>query len=161
MRSEAAEALKLLDQAVDRVRRCCDLGLEGEELTGLLRGIFERQNSLEAAFTALVGELDRSEQRRLHGQHTCAAWLRDQLHLSDGAAYGRVRLARTLPERPETAAAFAGGQIGYQHTMVITRTLDRIEVGGARPRWPSPCWWSRPRRAIPAPCGTSARTCAT
>ena len=130
MRSEAAEALSSLAAAVDGVRRCSGLGLEGEELTEFLRGVFQLSNRLESAFTSLVGELDRSERERLHGEHTCMAWLREELHLTDGAAYGRVRLARTLPSRPETASAFDRGEIGYQHAVAVTRTLDKIVAGG-------------------------------
>ncbi|MBO0704246.1 MAG: hypothetical protein J2P39_02895, partial [Candidatus Dormibacteraeota bacterium] len=78
MRSKAAEVLGSLAAAVDGVRECAGLGLESEELTELLRGVFQQGNRLEAAFTALVGALDRSEQERLHGQAVCQAWLHDE-----------------------------------------------------------------------------------
>ena len=130
MRSEAAGALAALAAAVDGVCACASLGLASEELTELLRGVFREGNRLDFASTSLVGSLDHSEQERLNGQAVCQAWLRDELHLSEGAAVGRVRLARSLPSRPETAAAFARGTIGYSHAVTVTRALDQIERGG-------------------------------
>ena len=130
MRSEVADRLAALAAAVDGVAECSGLGLAGEELTELLRGVFREGNRLEAASTSLVGSLDRSEQERLHGQGVCQAWLHEELHLTEGAAYGRVRLARALPSRPEAAVAFDAGAIGFSHAVTVTRTLDRLERGG-------------------------------
>src|SRR5919197_1554636 len=73
---------------------------------------------------------DRLEQERLNGQGVCQAWLAGELHVSEGAAHGRVRLARALPTRPETAAAFDAGAIGFSHAVTVTRTLDRVARGG-------------------------------
>src|SRR5919198_899257 len=106
MRSEVAGRLAALAAAVDGVAECPGLGLPAEELTELLRGVFREGTRLEAAFTSLVGALDRLEQERLNGQGVCQAWLAGELHVSEGAAHGRVRLARALPTRPETAASF-------------------------------------------------------
>ena len=134
MRSETvADQLASLAAAVDGVLECAGLGLASEELTELLRGVFRETNRLEAAFTSLVGALDRSEQERQHGQTVCQAWLAEELHVSDGAAHARVRLARSLPSRPRTAIAFAAGAIGYSHAVTVTRTLDQVEAGGTEP----------------------------
>src|SRR5919201_919297 len=67
------------------------------------------------------------------GQGVCQAWLAGELHLSDGAAHGRVRLARSLPSRPKTAFAFEQGAIGFSHAVTVTRTLDQVEAGGTEP----------------------------
>src|SRR5919197_1358682 len=65
---------------------------------------------------------------------TCVRRLRaGGLHLSDGAAHGRVRLARSLPSRPKTAFAFEQGVIGFSHAVTVTRTLDQVEAGGTEP----------------------------
>ncbi|HYZ01910.1 MAG TPA: DUF222 domain-containing protein, partial [Candidatus Binatia bacterium] len=133
MRSEVADRLAALAAAVDGVAECSGLGLPAEELTELLRGVFREGNRLEAAFTSLVGALDRLEQERLNGQGVCQAWLAGELHLSDGAAHGRVRLARSLPSRPKTAFAFEQGAIGFSHAVTVTRTLDQVEAGGTEP----------------------------
>src|SRR5919198_689792 len=133
MRAEVAGRLAALAAAVDGVAECPGLGLPAEELTELLRGVFREGNRLEAAFTSLVGALDRLEQERLNGQGVCQAWLAGGLHLSDGAAYGRVRLARSLPSRPKTAFAFEQGAIGFSHAVTVTRTLDQVEAGGTEP----------------------------
>src|SRR5437764_7404043 len=133
MRSEVADRLAALAAAVDGVAECSGLGLAGEELTELLRGVFREGNRLEAASTSLVGALDRSEQERLHGQGVCQAWLHEELHLTDGAAYGRVRLARALRSRPDAAAAFEAGAIGYSHPVTATRSLHRPERRSLEP----------------------------
>ncbi|MBO0691250.1 MAG: DUF222 domain-containing protein, partial [Candidatus Dormibacteraeota bacterium] len=93
MRSEVAGRLTSLAAAVDGVLECSGLGLASQDLTELLRGVFRETNRLEAASTSLVGALDRCEQERMNGQTVCQAWLAEELHLSDGAAHARVRLA--------------------------------------------------------------------
>jgi Domain of unknown function (DUF222)/HNH endonuclease len=43
------------------------------------------------------------------------AWLRHFCHLSGGDASAHVRVARTLPDLPDTRAAFDAGEIGFSH----------------------------------------------
>jgi hypothetical protein len=126
-------SLHTLEQGVEDLSRCADLDLPTERLTELVRETFTLRNRLDAALTRLVGRLDermRAEQDPDDPSLSCAAWLREELRMNSGAAWGQVRLARQLRDLPSTRVAFAGGVISSQHAMAITRTVDRVVAGG-------------------------------
>jgi hypothetical protein len=128
-------SLHTLEQGVEDLARCADLDLPTERLTELVRETFTLRNRLDAALTGLVGRLDermRAEQDPDDPSLSCAAWLREELRMNNGAAWGQVRLARQLRDLPSTRVAFAGGVISSQHAMAITRTVDRVVAGGGR-----------------------------
>ena len=127
------EGLIMIEKGIEVVRRYAQSELGGEVLTAALRRAFEQSNRLEAARTALVGELDRCEQARPDGpkERSVPSWLHWEAHLTENAAHGQVRLARELPGLPHTAAAFQRGEIGYQHVSTIARALERVERWGA------------------------------
>jgi len=137
MRSSEARGpepfLEELQQGIDGLSRTAHLGLSADSLIRVLRDAATLRNRLDAAITELVSSLDR--EMRNEGDSTstpCAAWLRDELHLTDSAAYGQVRLARQLRELPDTAAAFSGGELSYQHAVAVARTVDRVVLGGGQ-----------------------------
>src|SRR3954469_19867733 len=63
---------------------------------------------------------------------SAAAWLRERTHMSHGMAVHALTLGRRLPQLPETAAAFAAGEISRQHASVIAEpcTPERIQQIG-------------------------------
>jgi len=131
------EALSGLRQAVARLRSCTSPDLSAEALSFLVASTFGLRNQLDSALTGLVDLLDQAVERGREDDDpttSCAAWLRDSLHMTSGAAYGQVRLARQLRSLPDTAAAFAGGSLSQPHAMAITRTVDRVGLGGGDPR---------------------------
>src|SRR5437764_15246736 len=133
MRSRDAE---LLDESLDMIERgiegLCRHGqseLGGEVLTAAVRRAFREGNRLEAARTALVGELDRCERERADGpgEQSVPSWLHWEAHLTENTSHGLVRLARELPGLPHAAAAFQQGEISYWHVATIARVLERVE----------------------------------
>src|SRR3954447_18799187 len=60
------------------------------------------------------------------------AWLRYWCRMAPGAASRHVRVARMLPSLPETAAAFATGDISYQHAAVMCDLARQTRVEDAR-----------------------------
>src|SRR5438445_7968219 len=137
MRSEEAvqltqASLSQLRAGVEGLGRCARLGLDADALGGLIRAAFSQRNGLDAAITSLVGALDRHSRADdgPGGHSSCAAWLRDELHLNDSAAYGQVRLARQLQYLPDTSAAFARGDLSYQHAVAVARTVEAVVLGG-------------------------------
>jgi hypothetical protein len=128
-------SLHSLEEGVEDLARCADLDLPTHRLTELVREASTLRNRLDAALTGLVGRLDermRAEQDPDDPSLSCAAWLREELRMNNGAAWGQVRLARQLRDLPSTRVAFAGGVISSQHAMAITRTVDRVVAGGGR-----------------------------
>ena len=66
-----------------------------------------------------LGRFDESGDWAAEGFVSAAAWLRARTNMSHGAAVQALTLARRLPQLPETAAAFAAGEISRQHASLI------------------------------------------
>src|SRR5438552_7841195 len=98
---------------------------EGETLGEALIQIREAGiDPLEAAFVTGVRRFDKSAEYKADGALLLAAWLRGKCKLSGGAALERVEIARQLEKLPETTAAFANGDVGFQHVAVLARTAE-------------------------------------
>src|SRR2546430_4976438 len=87
---------------------------------------------LEAVFAEGVRLLDKSGEYQADGALSVVDWLRSSCKLSGGAAAERVGVARQLEKLPQTQAAFASGQLGYQHVVVIARAAEHVGVVAVR-----------------------------
>jgi hypothetical protein len=92
---------------------------------------------LEAVFATGVRRFDKSGEYRADGALSLTAWLRWKCKLSGGAAMERVEIARQLEKLPETAAAFAKGDLGFQHVAVLARTAEHVGAAAVRKEEPS------------------------
>src|SRR3984893_3402233 len=77
---------------------------------------------LEAAFAGGVRRFDKSGEYKADGMLSVTDWLRWKCKLSGGAAAERVEIGRQLEALPQTEAAFAHGDLGYQHVALIAQT---------------------------------------
>jgi uncharacterized protein DUF222 len=104
-----------------------------EELGDVLIEIRETGiDSLEAVFAHGVRLFDRSGEFHADGALSIVEWLRQSCRLSGGAAAERVGIACQLEKLPQTQAAFASGQLGYQHVVVIARAAEHVGVAAVR-----------------------------
>src|SRR6267378_6982058 len=87
---------------------------------------------LEAAFATGVRRFDKSGEYRADGALSLTAWLRWKCKLSGGAAMERVEVARQLEKLPQTEAAFANGDVGFQHVAVLARTAEHVGAAAVR-----------------------------
>src|SRR2546422_7881770 len=87
---------------------------------------------LEAIFATGVRRFDKSGEYKADGALSLTAWLRWKCKLSGGAAMERVEIARQLEKLPETAAAFANGDVGFQHVAVLARTAEHVGAAAVR-----------------------------
>src|SRR6266851_6015815 len=125
--------LEDVQRGVEGLRGCARQGLPAGRLTELVRATVSVRNQLESALNQLIGDLDQQMKREQDADDpalSCAVWLREELHMTNSAAWGQVRLARQLHDLPATAASFARGRLSYQHAMAITRTVDRVVLSG-------------------------------
>jgi hypothetical protein len=125
-------ARRSLAQAIGALRRCAEAGLSAAELALLMRTTAAQRNQLDAAFTELVGCLDgrlKYHEEPDDPANSCVGFLRDELRMTNSAAWSQVKLARQLEDLPETADAFSDGSISLQHAVVIAQAMDRIVVG--------------------------------
>src|SRR5438874_6416946 len=87
---------------------------------------------LEAVFAEGVRLLDKSGEYQADGALSITEWLRASCKLSGGAAAERVGIARQLEKLPQTEAAFATGQLGYQHVVVMARAAEHVGATAVR-----------------------------
>src|SRR2546421_3776023 len=87
---------------------------------------------LEAVFAEGVRLLDKSGEYHAEGALSVVDWLRASCKLSGGAAAERVGIARQLEKLPQTEAAFAKGQLGYQHVAAMARAAEHVGAAAVR-----------------------------
>ena len=106
---------------------------EGEDLgEGLIQIRESGIDPLEAVFASGVRRFDRSGEFAADGAVSVIAWLKWKCKLSGGAAAERVVIARQLEKLPQTEAAFASGDLGYQHVALIARTAEHVGAAAVR-----------------------------
>src|SRR5579864_9109492 len=89
-----------------------------------------QQDRLEAAFGQGAYRFAANREHVAEGAPTAVAWLKGKCRLRAGAAAERLNVARQLEQLPNTAQAFADGEIGYQHAALIARVAQQV---GAEP----------------------------
>src|SRR6266567_2134486 len=129
-RLEAAmQSLRTSVQAV----AVCVRDADGETLGNASIQIREAGiDPLEAVFASGVRRFDQSGEYKADGALSLTAWLRWKCKLSGGAAMERVEIARQLERLPQTHAAFASGDVGYQHVAVLARAAEHVGATAVR-----------------------------
>jgi hypothetical protein len=111
----------------------CVQEADGEALGEALIQIRETGiDPLEAVFATGVRRFDKSGEYKADGALSLTAWLRWKCKLSGGAALERVEIARQLENLPKTEAAFANGDLGYQHVAVMARAAEHVGAAAVR-----------------------------
>ena len=105
-----------------------DDGSLGEPLIEI-RAVIDRS---EAVFADGVRRFDKSGEYKADGALSLIAWLRWKCKLSTGAALERVEVARQLERLPQIEAAFAHGDIGFQHVAVLAHTAEHVGAAAVR-----------------------------
>jgi hypothetical protein len=122
-RAHALPPFSSVEQGLATIEDGGPSGLSSGRLRDDLRWLAAQQCALEALQARWLAELDRR-----HDEHESSTlWLQENLGLTSGAAYARVRTARQLEQLPGTAAALRRGEINAQHVDVICRALGQIE----------------------------------
>src|SRR6059058_4312237 len=107
-------------------------GLDDVSLGEPLIEIREVIDRSESVFADGVRRFDKSGEYKADGALSLTAWLRWKCKLSGGAAMERVEIARQLEKLPQTGAAFANGDVGYQHVAVLARTAENVGAAVVR-----------------------------
>jgi len=130
----ALEKLRDGVQAMAAWIRQADDGALGEGLIQLRESGID---PLEAVFASGVRRFDKSGEFAADGAVSVIAWLKWKCKLSGGAAAERVEIAHQLEKLPKTEAAFANGDIGYQHVALMARTAEHVGAAAVRKAEPS------------------------
>src|ERR1700693_6622000 len=128
-----------LEAALEKMRdgvqamAACVCTAEGAALgEGLIQIRESGIDPLEAVFASGVRRFDKSGEYAADGALSLIAWLKWKCKLSGGAAAERVEIARQLEKLPKTEAAFASGDLGYQHVALIARTAEHVGAAAVR-----------------------------
>jgi hypothetical protein len=120
-----------LRSALDDLAAIDLTGLSDDALLGLVAELSTAANQVAAALTSAVRAADRQEAYRHDGAVSMKSWLRGNCRLAPAEATAVVSTGRRLEQLPETAAAFAAGEIGATHARVITRAMTPRRVAKA------------------------------
>src|SRR5438105_12224123 len=133
LRPSRAQAAADKLQAAVKVALACAQEADGADLGGLLIQIRELGiDPLEAAFATGVRRFDKSGEYAADGALSVTAWLKWKCKLSGSAAAERVEIGKQLERLPKTEAAFARGDLGYQHVAVMARTAENLGAAAVR-----------------------------
>jgi hypothetical protein len=127
LRTPLARIKAALDDLPAWLRTVDDASL-GEQLIEI-RAVIDRS---EAVFADGVRRLDKSREYKADGALSVIDWLKWKCKLSGGAAAERVEIARQLEKLPKTEAAFANGDLGYQHVAIMARTAEHVGAATVR-----------------------------
>src|ERR1700738_4435049 len=122
----SATGLGLLRQAVEVLRRETHERPPGTVVGDELAQLHWLIECQRAIFATQLRDFDRSGGYAPSGALSAAGWLRAECRLAPSAAAEQVRVAKALPQLPETAEAFAGGQISFQHAALISRSAEEV-----------------------------------
>jgi uncharacterized protein DUF222 len=130
--SRVRAAVEQLRTAVKGLAACMDK-VDGEALGDALIQTRESGiDALEAVFAGGLRRFDQSGEYAAEGALSIVAWLKWKCKLSGGAAAERVGIAKQLERLPRTEAAFARGDVGYQHVAVLARAAEHVGAAAVR-----------------------------
>lgn len=105
--------------------------LSDDTLLDLVGELSTTANRVAAALTSAVRAADRREAYRHDGAVSMKAWLRGSCRMAPEQATATVSTGRRLELLPETAVAFASGDITATHARVITKAMTPGRIAKA------------------------------
>jgi hypothetical protein len=107
--------------AAEDVQQLAD-GVLGTDLVALRRLV----DRIEAEFIRRVERFDRTHGALADGAVSTVSWLRAGCGLTGAAAADRVRMARVLPDLPQTWESFRAGRAGFFNVSLIARLAEDV-----------------------------------
>ncbi|MBW3562617.1 MAG: DUF222 domain-containing protein [Actinobacteria bacterium] len=120
---ELGDLLEQAHELTDRLRAIAPERIHPEGLADALSGLRRVRNRIEAVETSWLSQVRRRKVHRDDGASSAAKWAADQLGGSQRDATNQLRTADQIAELPETAGAFADGDITRESASAIGRVL--------------------------------------
>ena len=127
---EIGVALERLGDGVGALASVDASVLAPDDLLTFVRDVEVVRRQLDAAATALVGEVDRSGAYRVDGHLSATASVKHLARSSSAEAAGRVKGAAALRRLPLVAKSFAEGLIPSGHVAALGRLGSNGRVAG-------------------------------
>src|SRR5713101_171027 len=106
----------------------CGGGAPGADLAERLVGLRNSIDLLELEFSKIAGDFAGTDEYEYQGFDSPISWIKQNCHMSGGAAADRVCVGEQREHLVESLAAVAEGQIGFAHFALLARTS--AAVGG-------------------------------
>ena len=125
-----APEIVLLAQAVERFCRSDHradgpgLGLDLPELSRCL-------NLLQLKFSEMAAAFARTQEYDAAGCYSPIHWLRQNCHMTAGAAADRIVVGERLTSTPDSVEAMEAGEIGFAHLALIAREAEALAESGS------------------------------
>ena len=120
-----------LRSAVDEEASVDLAALTGLELADRVRELAHARRRMDAEWHRTLSAFDRSGEWALDLARSCGAWVAYQTNVDHGRAHREVRTARRLERMPNTAAAFAAGELGVDHVEALSAAVNVDGFGEA------------------------------
>src|SRR3954465_4244603 len=132
MNTGPVEAFAELESALTGLRKTLDglWQLPEADVVDLIRRNHRVVAQLQFLGLDLLAEAQQRSVPDRQASTSAANWLSGFVRVSPGAAKEQVGVAESLAHRNrEAAAAMAEGEVGFEQTAAITRTVDALPAG--------------------------------
>ena len=106
----------------------CGGTLSGAELAERLIRMRNSMDLVDLEFSRIAGEFAKTDEYERQGFDSPISWLKENCHMTGGAAADRVCVGEQREHLAESVAAVAHGKIGFAHFALLARTS--AAVGG-------------------------------
>jgi Domain of unknown function (DUF222) len=127
--ANVAEALRMLDRALDHLNAADAASLPASVQAEMLRALGRAESKHTAARARVLGAFAGQAAYEDDGQGSAGTWLRWQTRVTKGAAAGAVGWARRLAAHPVIGAALAAGELSESWGKQVCAWTDRLPEG--------------------------------
>jgi hypothetical protein len=124
--ASVAEALQMLERALDFLNAADAASLPGQTQADALRGLERAEAKQTAARARLLSAFSAQGGFEADGQGSARTWLRWQTRITRGAAAGAVAWARRLCAHPAVEQALAAGEISVSWARAVCEWAGRL-----------------------------------
>jgi hypothetical protein len=128
-----AEACEPVLRLVGQIEEFCasPVPLAGPDLASDLKELARGRNLLDLRFSELAAAFATTDQYDAEGCLSPIHWLRQNCHMTSGAAGDRVAVGEHGASVPQSTAAMSAGAIGFSHLALIAREAAALHESGS------------------------------
>jgi len=104
----------------------CGGEVSGAELSERLIRMRNSMDLVDLEFSRIAGEFARTDEYERQGFDSPISWLKENCHMTGGAAADRVCVGEQRERLVESVAAVAEGKIGFAHFALLARTSAAV-----------------------------------
>lgn len=120
-------------ELVARIEAFCQsrLASGGEQLAADMRELRRGVDVLDVRFSEMAAAFAQTDQYELEGSYSPIHWMRQNCHMTSGAAAARVAVGEHVEDVPRSLEAMSGGEIGFAHLALIAGEAAALAESGS------------------------------